>query len=210
MIQSTDRETRCAAHPDVITGLRCGKCEKRICPRCLVHTPVGARCRDCARLRRLPVFDVSPPLFMRAAAAGVVAAVVIGLVLSSSYWFGFPGLLGAETSARGFDGLGSGWMGLLGAYGAGYGVGEVVSWAASRRMSPWLKVLAGACAVLTYVVAAVGPLVLAVLLTSGAHGIFGDFGNALLPAIAIVGTLLNPVWWLATGVAVYVAVRRIG
>ena len=40
---------KCARHPSVETTLRCGRCETPICPRCLVHTPVGARCPDCGQ-----------------------------------------------------------------------------------------------------------------------------------------------------------------
>ncbi len=34
---------KCATHPEVDTNLRCGKCGKPICLRCLVQTPVGDR-----------------------------------------------------------------------------------------------------------------------------------------------------------------------
>ena len=33
---------RCSYHPEVETGLACGKCGTYICPRCMVQTPVGA------------------------------------------------------------------------------------------------------------------------------------------------------------------------
>jgi len=39
----------CANHPDVETGLRCNNCEKPICPKCAVLTPIGYRCKDCVR-----------------------------------------------------------------------------------------------------------------------------------------------------------------
>ena len=72
--------TYCAAHPKVETYLRCGRCETPICPRCLVQTPVGSRCRACARVRRLPTYDVQPRFLLRGAAAGLAAATV-GAVL---------------------------------------------------------------------------------------------------------------------------------
>ena len=46
----------CATHPSVQTALRCGRCDTPICPKCLVMTPVGARCRACARLKKAKVF----------------------------------------------------------------------------------------------------------------------------------------------------------
>lgn len=61
----------CARHPRRQTALRCGKCETPICPKCIVQTPVGARCRDCAQLRRLPQFDVGWRLLVRCTAAAL-------------------------------------------------------------------------------------------------------------------------------------------
>ena len=76
---------RCAEHPDVETYLRCGKCYTPICPRCMVQTPVGARCRQCARLRPPVVEQVPAPLFARSAAAGVGAALAVGLGINAGH-----------------------------------------------------------------------------------------------------------------------------
>lgn len=73
---------RCAADPSVETYLRCGRCEKPICPRCLIQTPVGARCRDCAQLRKLPMFQVGPVDYLRAVGGGLAAGVGGGLALT--------------------------------------------------------------------------------------------------------------------------------
>ncbi|MCK4961780.1 MAG: hypothetical protein KAS19_04805, partial [Anaerolineales bacterium] len=45
----TDRTMVCANYPDRETTLRCNRCEKLICAKCAVHTPVGYRCRECVR-----------------------------------------------------------------------------------------------------------------------------------------------------------------
>lgn len=73
---------RCAADPSVETYLRCGRCEKPICPRCLIQTPVGARCRDCAQLRKLPMFQVGPIDYLRGVGGGLAAGVGGGLALT--------------------------------------------------------------------------------------------------------------------------------
>ena len=39
----------CANHPETETLLRCNKCNKPICLKCAVQTPVGYRCRECVR-----------------------------------------------------------------------------------------------------------------------------------------------------------------
>lgn len=42
---------RCAKHPDVETSVSCGRCETPVCVKCMVHTDVGVRCRNCAPAR---------------------------------------------------------------------------------------------------------------------------------------------------------------
>jgi hypothetical protein len=66
---------QCARHRNVETYLRCGKCGTPICPKCLVHTPVGARCPDCARPARIARRGQTIPYFAGAGAGFGVAAV---------------------------------------------------------------------------------------------------------------------------------------
>lgn len=127
---------KCAAHPSVETGLKCGKCEKPICPRCLVMTPVGARCKECAAVRPLPVYDVSPVYYLRAVGAGLGGAIGIGLV-----WY-FISLF----SSHFFFGL----LQILPAMGAGYLLGIIISRAVNRKRGRWLAVIGGGSFLLCY------------------------------------------------------------
>jgi len=61
----------CAKHPNELTSLSCGRCERAICTKCLVHAPVGIRCRDCAPAQ---------PLHARRG-IGVIGGVIIVIVL---------------------------------------------------------------------------------------------------------------------------------
>ena len=72
----------CQRHPKVETNLACGKCGAYVCPRCMVQTPVGVRCPDCARVRRLPTFDVDPAHYARAIGAGVISGGALGYLWS--------------------------------------------------------------------------------------------------------------------------------
>lgn len=130
--------TRCATHPDVETNLRCGKCGKPICPKCMVQTPVGTRCRDCAKLYKLPTYHVSTVYYLRATGTALGTAVVIGLI-----WGIIEGFLLAY-----FFGIFS----LILAAGVGYAIGEVVSLSVNRKRSPWLAVIGGVAVVVSYLV----------------------------------------------------------
>ena len=118
---------QCATHPNVETELACGRCGKPICPRCLVQTPVGSRCRQCAGVRRLPTFEVSPAYAARGLAASLVAGAVVGAV--------WAGLLSNNLGFVGF-------FVFFVALGIGYAVGETVSWATNRKRGPTLQGIA--------------------------------------------------------------------
>jgi hypothetical protein len=85
--ETPEEAVYCARHADVETYLRCGKCDTPICRRCLVQTPVGARCRECANISRLPTFNVTPEYFAR----GMAAALVSGAVTGATWAFLFGG-----------------------------------------------------------------------------------------------------------------------
>src|SRR5260370_19625291 len=84
----TDTETLyCANHPNVATSLRCNKCNKPICTKCAVLTPVGYRCRECVRGQQ-QVFETV--VWHDYLVAGVLAAVLGGLagaLLVNLSWF---------------------------------------------------------------------------------------------------------------------------
>jgi DnaJ domain len=70
----------CPRDPGMQTALRCSRCEMPICPKCLVQTPVGARCRDCARIAHSPIYTLSAMHIVRAGSAALIGGVVMGLI----------------------------------------------------------------------------------------------------------------------------------
>ena len=131
---------RCATHPDVETNLRCGKCGKPICPKCLVQTPVGARCRDCARLQKLPTFQVTSSYYLRAIGTAVGMAFACGAA-----WWKINTLL----LPIGLD--------FLLASGFGYVIGEVVGRSVNRKRGRGLAVTAGVGVVLSFLISIFPP-----------------------------------------------------
>lgn len=129
----------CARHSKRETNIRCGRCDTPICPDCLVHAPVGMRCPDCAKVNKVPTYDVPFTYILRAIVAGVITA----FVLSMAYRFaaGYAIVLGL---------LGIPILNLLLPYlnmavivAIGFAVGEAVSLATNRKRGTTLKVISG-------------------------------------------------------------------
>src|SRR3954470_6287100 len=39
----------CYRHPSREAGVRCRRCERPICPDCMISAPVGFQCRECVK-----------------------------------------------------------------------------------------------------------------------------------------------------------------
>ena len=74
----------CARHRGTQTRLRCGRCEKPICPKCTHMGPVGARCRDCLSNRDSHMYQVGAPQFILAfgvaAISGALGAILVDVL----------------------------------------------------------------------------------------------------------------------------------
>lgn len=126
---------RCATHPEVETNLSCGRCGHPICPKCMVQTPVGPRCPDCANLKRLPTYEVSPRQYLIAVGVGMGVAIAAGFVWAL-IWNAIHFL----------------FLSLLIAAGIGYAIGEVISLATNRKRGPGLQAIAGISVVVSFAV----------------------------------------------------------
>jgi hypothetical protein len=179
MVDDGPLVVKCAAHPEVETALRCGRCDTPICPRCLVMTPVGARCRSCAQLRKSPLYDVSPTYYLRAVAAGLGVAALGAYVLPFIPFFQFFGML------------------LLGA-----AVGEAVTRAANRKRGTGLAVVA----VVTLVAGAF--LVPALMAAASLPEIIPLDARLAAGLRGALGQVLGP-WGVFTALAAVIAVSRV-
>jgi len=121
----------CINHPERETLLRCAKCDQPICTECAIRHPVGLRCPECAKLRKVPTYDVPAPYYLRALGAGLGTSVVcsvIAEILPLSFFSLFAGLI------------------------AGGIIAEVISRVTSHKRGTGLQIVAGVCVVLGYLV----------------------------------------------------------
>lgn len=124
---------QCDTHPHIETHLACQKCGKAICFQCMVETPVGFRCKDCARLRANPLFTLSRDELMRAVGA------VIGLTIAAAVVWGLV------------NGIGFLFLRIVVALGVGNLMAQGVSRAANGKPVPSLRYVVGAGALVAWV-----------------------------------------------------------
>lgn len=128
------------------TNLRCGKCGELVCPDCMVHTPVGVRCEDCAKMRRIPTYDVSAQFLTR----GVIVGLLLGIAT------GFLFLLVFRLLPQVIPGLGIGrvlnvlWPIMFA--GSGLVTGMGISLAVNRKRGRSLKFVAAGSILTAYLI----------------------------------------------------------
>jgi hypothetical protein len=126
---------KCTYHPNVETNLSCGKCGRPICPKCMVQTPVGARCPDCAKVVKLPTYHLSARHYLIATGTALAMAIASGIV----WW-----IVRAFVPFIFID--------LLLAGVVGYAIGEVVSRSVNLKRGNWLALIGAAAIPVSYLV----------------------------------------------------------
>jgi hypothetical protein len=139
---------RCSYHPNVETELSCTQCGKPICPRDMVDTPVGYKCRECSRQPKSALVHVRPKQLAGAVGAAVLAGAGGGAILG---WIGFGfffvgfiwGALVGEATRRGSGGHRGTIVAIIAAVGVGFGwvAGNVIGY-----VSPFTALIAAVVA----------------------------------------------------------------
>jgi hypothetical protein len=99
----------------------------------MVQTPVGARCPDCAQLKKLPTYRVSTPYYLRAAGAGLGVAIICGAIWA---------IVGRIIPFIYFN--------LLLAPAVGYAISEVISLSVNRKRGAGLTTVASLLVIVSY------------------------------------------------------------
>jgi len=118
---------RCRKHPQTTTNLKCSKCGDYICVRCIFHSPVGARCPKCAKVKKIPTFDVTKVYVIR----GVLAAALLGTLSGSLLAFLGPILINRVI-----------FLDSVAIFALAYLIGESVSLSVNRKRGQILRYIA--------------------------------------------------------------------
>ena len=181
--QNPEAPLYCANHPNEETYVRCSRCEKPICARCRVRTPVGFRCFDCANMQVLPTYAVSTDYYLKAVVFGFGVAGIVGVLMGLFPAFEF-------------------WVALL----MGIAVPEAVAFASNQKRGPGLQMVGVAAVVFGFALSRVVLMTFPLLFPLG--GINVPSGSDIpflngLPFYITQYTLL----WLA--LSIFLAYRRL-
>jgi hypothetical protein len=175
----SDATLHCAFHPDRETTLRCNRCERPICTKCAVLTPVGYRCKECVRGQQA-VFETARPADYVIAA--VVSAIGVGAAVALLGLIGFWGFFAAPF--------------------VGGGLAEVVRVAVRRRRGrrlPLTAAIAGGVGVLPSLVPALG-MVFTLLSHGGGTGILGSLLWSVAYPLVSGGLLISALYYRLRGI----------
>ena len=152
----------CHFHPKNESLVSCSKCLRYICPQCMTNTPVGMRCKDCADIRKSPVFDVSLYHYLKATITSVCIGIVSGL-----FW----GVLSVISGPSLF------FVPFLVGLGVGYAIGEGTSMATNRKRGTGLVIIC--------VISSILAIMMKVLIDGLPHNIYDLLGIGACIFIAI-------------------------
>jgi len=137
----------CSFHPGVETEVRCANCERYICPKEMVSTPVGYKCPVCAKPERSQYVVVKPKQFLFAVLGAGAVGILGGLLLAFvgggffSFILGFMwGSATAEAARRASGGHREWSIGIVVVVAIGLGV--FLGWMFTGRLNPFVGLIA--------------------------------------------------------------------
>ncbi len=162
-----DEVLYCVNHPDTETLLRCNRCGRPVCTRCVQLTDVGYRCKDCINTQQKVYFNAETLDYPIAFGVGfivcAIAAPILGILLANFGFFGWIIAIFAGSAAGGF-------------------LAEIVRRAVGRRRGRYLWAVAFAGILLGVLIGS-----LAVLFTRGYFPLF-SIANLLFLGLALSTT----------------------
>jgi len=130
----TTTQAVCYRHPSRETAISCSNCERPICTDCMVYTPVGIKCPDCARQPRSAIVRLKPDRAARTIAAAFAGGLLMGL-----------GILLLQAAVGLFFTLILGYL-------IGIAMSEIVLWGSGRYRGRSTALIAIGGCIWTYVV----------------------------------------------------------
>lgn len=152
-----DEALYCVNHPNTLTHLRCNKCGKPVCAKCVKPTPVGYRCKSCIREHEDVFFTANIIHYLIAAVVALPLSIISGFIAGR---LGFFVIFFAAF--------------------AGSIIARIVHRLIGRKRGRWMPLLVGSAVVVGGLIP-FAPALIGLLL-----GEIGSIGFLIWPAIYVV------------------------
>jgi len=175
------KETYCDFHMDTPTRLSCVRCEKHICPKCMVEAPVGFICPECASAKKSHIEEITSRDYFIGGFSGLVIGTGAGYI-----WY--------ELSAYGV------LISLAVAYAVGFCVSKAISASIGNKIGRNIQIFAG---IITFISLIYNPILIIKFMTTG---IFPSLFSVLFAMSMWCTSCIIKI--LATVIAVWAAIRH--
>ncbi|MGP4109642.1 rhomboid family intramembrane serine protease [Streptomyces sp. 4N509B] len=114
----------CYRHPDRTTAVGCSRCERPICPSCMIAAPVGHQCPECVHgAATVRAVRAAQPRTIAGATVTSDTALVTTVILGINAVVFLAALIGGDRFVTDFDMIGYAWDPLTGTW-TGVAAGE--------------------------------------------------------------------------------------
>lgn len=86
---ATQTPVYCVNHPNTETLLRCNRCGRPVCLKCVERTPVGYRCKQCLNVQQSGYYTATYADYVIALVVGLAVSVAGGVIASLIGFFLF-------------------------------------------------------------------------------------------------------------------------
>lgn len=114
----------CYTHKNTETRLSCNNCGKLICPKCMINSAVGYKCKECADKSTSHIEKVNLKEFILAFLSGFAVAVITGFIWNFLNTYGL-------------------FVDLLVAYIVGFCISRAITKVIGTKISKRIQILAG-------------------------------------------------------------------
>lgn len=98
MIKKLIDKSRCNSSEHENANIFCVRCDVSVCPKCIVHSPVGVRCISCGKssltvLNKMSIGLFGMTLFISSAAGIIIGCILMIMSSMYLYWIHWIGMI---------------------------------------------------------------------------------------------------------------------
>ena len=172
-------EKKCYIH-QTPTRLSCSSCGKPVCPKCMINSAVGYKCKECVERTLIHIEKITIKQYILGALVGLIVGTILGYAWAYLIKFGF-------------------FITLLVAYVVGFGISKAISKVIGNKIGIKIQIVAAVIVIISMVY---NPINLANM------GILNGAPIISTIVYSSIWGVVCPKKLIAIGIAIWAAVRH--